>query len=210
MNLNLSDVVRNLLLINIVVYVVATFILPADIRHQWFAVYYPGSDNFKPAQLITYMFMHDTRSLNHLFFNMLGLVMFGPAVEYSWGPKQFLFYYLAAGFGALALHFGVQCYQINFMDYPPEIGDIPMVGASGAIFGVLIAYGIMFPNNEIRLLFPPVPIRAIYLVLGYTSIELYAGIMGSQPGVAHFAHLGGALFGFLLIMYWRNGGTVGK
>ncbi len=210
MNLNLTDVVRNLLIINIVVYIIGAFILPPDISNEWLAVYYPESDNFKPVQLITYMFMHDTRSLHHLFFNMLGLVIFGPAIEYSWGPKQFLFYYLVAGFGALALHFGVQWYQINFMNYSPMIGEIPMVGASGAIFGILAAYGLMFPNNEIRLLFPPIPIKAKYLVLGYTGLELYAGISGSQTGVAHFAHLGGALFGFLLIMYWRKGGIVGR
>ena len=163
----------------------------------------------QPVQLITYMFMHDTRGLSHLVFNMFGLYMFGPPIEYNWGPKRFLFYYLVAGFGALILHFGVEYYHINFLGDFSGI-DTPMVGASGAIFGLLAAYGMMYPNNEIRLLFPPIPIKAKYFVLMYAGAELFMGISGAQSGIAHFAHLGGALFGFLLIMYWRNGGTIGR
>lgn len=208
MNLNVTDVVRNLLIINIVVFVVGTFILPPEVSNTWLAVHYPTSEYFQPVQLVTYMFMHG--SLTHLFFNMLGLYMFGPPIEYSWGPKRFLFYYLVAGFGALALHFGVEYYQINYGGYPSEIGDIPMVGASGAIFGLLAAYGMMYPNNIVQMLFPPIPMKAKYFVLLYAGLELYLGISGRQAGVAHFAHIGGALFGFLLIIYWRNGGTVGK
>ena len=210
MNLNVTDVVRNLILINVIVYVFGAFILPEEITDHWLAVYYPGSEKFQPVQLITYMFMHDTRGITHILFNMFGLYMFGPPIEYNWGPKRFLFYYLTAGFGALVLHFGVQYYQINFLGYPSEIGDVPMVGASGAIFGLLAAYGMMFPNNVVQMLFPPIPMKAKYFVLLYAGLELYLGISGSQSGVAHFAHLGGALFGFLLIMYWRNGGTVGR
>jgi membrane associated rhomboid family serine protease len=208
MNLNVTDVVRNLLIINIVVFVVGTFILPPEVANTWLAVHYPTSEYFQPVQLVTYMFMHG--SLTHLFFNMFGLYMFGPPIEYTLGPKRFLFYYLVAGFGALALHFGVEYYQINFAGYSPEIGDIPMVGASGAIFGLLAAYGMMYPNNVIQMLFPPIPMKAKYFVLLYAGLELYLGISGRQAGVAHFAHVGGALFGFLLIIYWRNGGTVGK
>lgn len=208
MNLNVTDVVRNLLIINIVVFVVGTFILPPEVSNTWLSVHYPTSEYFQPVQLITYMFMHG--SLTHLFFNMIGLYMFGPPIEYSWGPKRFLFYYLVAGFGALALHFAVEFYQINYGGYPPEIGDIPMVGASGAIFGLLAAYGMMYPNNVVQMLFPPIPMKAKYFVLLYAGLELYLGISGRQAGVAHFAHIGGALFGFLLIIYWRNGGTVGK
>ena len=208
MNLNVTDVVRNLLLINIIVFVGATYFLPSEITDHWLAVYYPASEYFQPVQLLTYMFMHG--GFTHLFFNMFGLYMFGPPIEYTWGPKRFLFYYLFTGFGALALHFAVQFYQINYLGYPPEIGDIPMVGASGAIFGLLAAYGMMYPENVLQLLFPPIPIKAKYFVVLYAGLELYLGISGRQVGVAHFAHLGGALFGFLLIMYWRNGGTVGK
>lgn len=208
MNLNVTDVVRKLLLINIIVFAAASFILPPEITNNWLAVYYPTSENFQPVQLITYMFMHG--SLMHLFFNMFGLYMFGPPIEYNWGPKRFLFYYLVAGFGALVLDFAVKYYQINYMNYPPEIADIPMVGASGAIFGLLAAYGMMYPNNVLQLLFPPIPIKAKYFVVLYAGLELYLGISGKQAGVAHFAHIGGALFGALLIVYWRNGGTVGK
>lgn len=208
MNLNVTDVVRNLLIINIVVFVVGTFILPPEVSNTWLAVHYPTSEYFQPVQLITYMFMHG--GLTHLFFNMLGLYMFGPPIEYNWGPKRFLFYYLVAGFGALALHFGVEFYQINVLGYPSEIADTPMVGASGAIFGLLAAYGMMYPNNVIQMLFPPIPMKAKYFVLLYAGLELYLGISGRQAGVAHFAHIGGALFGFLLIIYWRNGGTIGR
>ena len=210
MNLNLTDVVKNLLLINIIVYVLGRFILPPEVVAHWLAVYYPTSDYFQPVQLITYMFMHDTKSVSHIFFNMFGLITFGPPLEYNWGPKRFLFYYLVTGFGALVLHFAVQYYQMNFMGYPSILGDIPMVGASGAIFGLLAGYGLLYPENELRLLFPPIPIKAKYFVLMYAGAELFFGISGRQPGIAHFAHLGGALFGFLLIMYWRNGGTIGR
>ena len=208
MNFNLTDVVKNLLIINIIVFLVGTYVLPPEVANHWLAVHYPTSPYFQPVQLITYMFMHG--GFQHLLFNMFGLYMFGPPLEYNWGPKRFLFYYLVTGFGALVLHFGVEYYQMNFMGYPSELGDIPMVGASGAIFGLLAGYGLLYPENELRLLFFPVPIKAKYFVLLYAGFELYTGISGRQPGIAHFAHLGGALFGFLLIMYWRNGGTVGR
>ena len=206
--MNLTDVVKNLLIINIIVFLVGTYVLPPEVANHWLAVHYPTSPYFQPVQLITYMFMHG--GFQHLLFNMFGLYMFGPPLEYNWGPKRFLFYYLVTGFGALVLHFAVEYYQMNFMGYPSELGDIPMVGASGAIFGLLAGYGLLYPENEIRLMFFPVPIKAKYFVLLYAGFELYAGISGSQPGIAHFAHLGGALFGFLLIMYWRNGGTIGR
>ena len=125
MNLNITDVVRNLLIINIIVYFGGTYLLPEAVANHWLAVHYPTSSFFQPVQLITYMFMHANGM--HLFFNMLGLYMFGPPIEYNWGPKRFLFYYLVAGFGALVLHFAVEYYQINFLGYPSEIGDIPMV-----------------------------------------------------------------------------------
>jgi membrane associated rhomboid family serine protease len=206
---NVTDVVRNLLIINIIVFVGATYILPETITDHWLAVYYPTSPYFQPVQLITYMFMHG--GVTHLFFNMFGLYMFGPPIEYNWGPKRFLFYYLFAGFGALVLDFGAKYYQINFMGYPPDYFDMqPMVGASGAIFGLLAAYGMMYPNNVIQMLFPPIPMKAKYFVLLYAGLELYLGMSGRQAGVAHFAHLGGALFGFLLIIYWQKGGTIGR
>ena len=163
-------------------------------------------------QLITHMFMHG--SLQHLFFNMFGLYMFGPPLEYVLGPKRFLTYYLGAGFGALALDFAVKYGMLHFgnvSDYDASaIINTPMVGASGALFGLLAGYAMFFPNNVLQLLFPPIPIKAKYFVLIYAAIELFLGISGRQANVAHFAHLGGALFGFLCILYWRKTGTIGK
>jgi membrane associated rhomboid family serine protease len=203
---NLTPVVKNLIILNVLMYF-GTMVLEnvnPEFVFRYLAVHYPTSEYFKPVQLVTYMFMHG--SLMHIFFNMLGLFMFGPPVEYSWGPKRFLFYYFFTGFGALVLDFAVKFYQLNYTSlYPGEaemLIDSPMVGASGALFGVLAAYGYLFPNNIIMPLFPPIPIKAKYFVLIYGAIELYSGInnmSNSTSNIAHFAHVGGALFGFLLM-----------
>ena len=214
---NITPVVKNLIILNVLMYF-GTMVLNnvnPEFIFRYLAVHYPASEYFKPVQLVTYMFMHG--GTFHIFFNMLGLFMFGPPVEYSWGPKRFLFYYFFTGFGALVLDFAVKFYQLNYTSlYPGEaemLIDSPMVGASGAIFGLLAAYGYLFPNNIIMPLFPPIPIKAKYFVLIYGGIELYSGISNmTNPtsNVAHFAHLGGALFGFLLMVYWNKGGTIGK
>ncbi len=215
---NITPVVKNLLIINILVFFGATMLeqtIGRDVILEWLAVYYPSSDSFKPVQLVTYMFMHG--SVMHIFFNMLGLFMFGPPVEYVWGPKRFLTYYFVTGFGALILDFAVKYYQIHYTDLNPfeyaVITQTPMVGASGAIFGLLAAYGYLFPNNIIMPLFPPIPMKAKYFVIIFGAIELFTGInnMNSQTSnIAHFAHVGGALFGILMILYWNNGGQLGK
>jgi membrane associated rhomboid family serine protease len=213
---SVTGVVRILLIINIALFVVSNFILGKEVTFQYLAVYYPESPFFQPIQLLSYMFLHG--GTFHIFFNMLSLYFFGPAIEYLWGPKQFLFYYFVTGFGALVLDFAVKFYQIHYMNTPPEIVDLilmtPTVGASGAIYGLLAAYAMLFPNNILQLIFPPIPIRAKYLVLILAGIELFSGIQDirgiSSSNVAHFAHLGGALFGALLILYWRNGGKLGK
>jgi membrane associated rhomboid family serine protease len=151
--------------------------------------------------------------LTHLFFNMFGLFMFGPPVEHMWGPKRFLTYYLFTGFGALVLDFGIKFFQLHYTNISPHeaymLTEIPLVGASGAIFGLLAAYGMLFPNNIIMLMFPPIPMKAKYFVVIFGILEVFLGIRG-VGNVAHFAHVGGALFGFLLIMYWRKGGTLGR
>jgi membrane associated rhomboid family serine protease len=212
MNMNLTDVVKNLLIINILVFFGATTLLGDGFINQWLAVHYPQSQFFQPVQLLTYMFMHG--GMSHLFFNMFGLYMFGPPVEYTWGAKRFLTYYLLTGFGAVALDFAVKFYQLNYTNISdPQafmLINTPMVGASGAIFGLLTAYGMLFPNNQIMLLFPPIPMKAKYFVLIYAALELYLGMSGRATGIAHFAHIGGALFGFLLIMYWRKNGNLGR
>ena len=128
-----------------------------------------------------------------------------------------LIYYFFTGFGALILDFAVKYYQLNYTLLSPLEADMiintPMVGASGAIFGILAAYGYLFPNNTIMLLFPPIPIKAKYFVIIFGAIELYSGISNmtsATSNIAHFAHLGGAIFGFLLILYWKNGGQWGR
>lgn len=222
---NITPVVKNLLIINILVYFGASTILGSEftrygfisdgIINKYLAVHYPTSDFFKPVQLISYMFMHG--SFTHILFNMFGLYMFGPPVEYIWGARRFLIYYLFTGFGALVLDFAVKFYQLNYTDISPELAsdilNTPMVGASGAIFGLLAAYGFLFPNNIIMPLFPPIPMKAKYFVMIYGAIELYSGISnmsGSTSNIAHFAHVGGALFGVLLMLYWSNGGKLGR
>ncbi len=221
---NITPVVKNLLIINIIVFFGANMLLghemegngfaPDGFINQFLAVHYPESEYFQAIQLLTYMFMHG--SVMHIFFNMIGLYMFGPPIEYVWGAKRFLIYYLISGFGALILDFAVKYFQIYHTDMLPEdisaLVDTPMVGASGAIFGLLAAYGYLFPNNIIMPLFPPIPMKAKYFVMVFGAIEIYSGISNmthSTSNVAHFAHVGGALFGFLLIFYWHKGGKIG-
>jgi membrane associated rhomboid family serine protease len=217
MNTAITPVVKNLLIINILVFILANVLsssLGQGFVTEWLAVYYPESENFKAFQLITYMFMHG--SLFHIFFNMIGLYMFGQSIEYVWGPKRFLFYYFFTGFGALALDFLVKYYQLYYTDIDTSeaffLVNTPMVGASGAIFGLLAAYGYLFPNNIIMPIFPPIPMKAKYFVLVYGAIEVYSGISNmahATSNIAHFAHVGGALFGLLLILYWHKGGRFG-
>ena len=225
-NFYITDVVKHLIIINVIVYIGTQFMggdIPDEIMSldDWgrlkFAVFYPTSDFFRPFQVVTYMFMHG--NVTHIFFNMYALYMFGTAIESVWGPKRFLFYYLFTGFGALALQFLVQYIEIQsltqqLVNQPIEIQaaainnmkNTPMLGASGAVFGILAAYGLQFPNNTLQLLFPPVSMKAKYFVLIYAAVEIGLGLSPYQTGVAHFAHVGGALFGFLLIMYWRKRG----
>ncbi|MEX0606930.1 MAG: rhomboid family intramembrane serine protease [Halofilum sp. (in: g-proteobacteria)] len=148
---------------------------------------------FQLWQLITYAFLH--AGLLHLFFNMFALWMFGTAMEQVWGSRRFLTYFLVCIVGAAVAQLIVTSGS----------GTIhPTVGASGGVFGILLAFGMRFPNQYILLLIPPVPIRAKWFVLGYGALELYLGISGTQAGVAHFAHLGGMVAGFVLILYWRG------
>ena len=146
---------------------------------------------FAPWQLLTYGFLHG--SFNHILFNMFGLWMFGRELERLMGPQRFLTYYLTcvagAGFVQLIVA-GVQG------------GLYPTLGASGGVFGILLAYGMTYPNRMVMLIFPPIPMKAKYFVVLYGLLELYLGISGNSPGVANFAHLGGMLFGFLLLRYW--------
>ena len=149
---------------------------------------------FMPWQLLTYGFLHG--STTHIFFNMFGLWMFGRDIEQFMGSKRFLTYFLVCIVGA-----GI----VQLIVAGMQGGLYPTVGASGGVFGILLAYGLTFPNRIVVPLFPPIPMRAITFVFIYGLLELYLGVSGGAPGVANFAHLGGMLFGFLLIRYWRRG-----
>lgn len=221
-NLYITDVVKHLLIINVLVYLGTHLMGEPDLNTQlqlindpnidnfdaWgrlrFAVFYPTSPYFHSYQVVTYMFMHG--NLTHIFFNMYALYMFGTAVESVWGPKRFLFYYLFTGFGALALQMLVQTIEFKYFGETTNAANVPMLGASGAVFGILAAYGMQFPNSVLQLLIPPISMKAKYFVLIYAAIEVGLGLSPFQTGVAHFAHVGGALFGFLLIIYWRKRG----
>lgn len=184
-----------------------------------FALHYWQSPLFKPYQFITHMFMH--ASLGHIFFNMFALWMFGSVIENVWGARRFLIFYLICGLGAAFCFLVAQTFQFQHLTNEYMNGQLPgiviqrflaepVLGASGAIFGVLVAFGMMFPNSLIYLYFF-VPIKAKWLIIGYVALELYLGIKANTspiPGdnVAHFAHLGGALFGFILIKIWRKKG----
>ena len=189
----ISEVVKNLLIINVLVYFGSMFLLANPVGTL--AMYWPGSPFFEPYQLVSHMFMHG--SITHLFFNMFGLYMFGTTLEYHWGPKRFLAYYLICGFGALLIHLIYMYVTSTF---------VPVVGASGAIYGLLLGFGMQFPNMRIMLLIPPIPMKAKYFVLVFGAIELYLGLSGRNTGVAHFAHLGGALTGLVVILVWKYKG----
>ena len=167
--------------------------------------YDPSSPGFRflPWQLLTYAFMHG--SFSHMLFNMIALYMFGAALEHTWGNKRFLTYYLVCVIGA-----GLLQLLVGWWTMSNGGNAYPTVGASGGVFGLLLAYGMLFPNHRLMLLFPPIPMKARTFVILYGAIELMLGFTGLQPGVAHFAHLGGMLFGWLLIRYWRGQPPFGK
>ncbi len=158
---------------------------------------------FMPWQLVTYSFLHG--SFPHVGFNMLALLMFGAPLEYTWGNRRFLTYYFACVAGAGLCQLVVASWAAHQGGLP-----YPTVGASGGVFGLLLAYGMLFPHHRVMLLFPPIPMTARTLVIVYGAIELLLGFTGWQPGVAHFAHLGGMLFGWLLIRHWRGQPPFGR
>lgn len=210
---SLQGVVRHLVIINVLMFAGSYIILGDEMRgpdgqlmslgRMQLAAFQPGSAYFQPYQIFTHMFMHG--SLGHIAFNMLSLYFFGPMVEAVWGHRRFLFYYLMCGLGAYALHMGVQAWELQRMGISPAIYDVPMLGASGAIFGVFVAFAYLYPDQIISLLFPPISLKAKYFVPILAAIDLFSGISGHSTGVAHFAHLGGALVGFLLILFWNKG-----
>ena len=195
----IPNVIFALLVINGLVFVLQrmTFLpqIGIDRLMLWFGLWPAGPENspFGVWQLLTYGFLHG--NLPHIFFNMFALWMFGRDLENMMGTRRFLTYYLTCVVGA-----GI----VQLVVAQMQGGIYPTVGASGGVFGILLAYGMAFPNRTVMLIFPPIPMRAKYFVILFGLFELYLGFSGRQPGVANFAHLGGMLFGFLLIQYWKQ------
>lgn len=221
---NIPPVTKNLLILNIVCFVPYIVFSEAFYNEKFIAtmgVFYFASPLFKAWQPITYMFFHGGWA--HIIFNMFALYSLGMVIEYTLGPKRFLQFYFICGIGAIALQMIVQAFEVYSItgQIMPNLNQLsglsdaavrklseiyagPMVGASGAIFGIFIAFGMLFPNAELMIMFIPVPIKAKYLMPVYVIIELGLGV-GQFAGdsVAHFAHLGGALLGFILIKLWK-------
>ena len=231
---NTPPVTKNLIIINILCFFAAIVAEKYGVDlNDVLGLHYFESDKFRLYQLFTYMFMHS--GFEHIFFNMFAVWMFGRILETVWGSQRFLFYYVLCGMGAGLVQEVTQYIEfIPYMadmaqlsTYAPEavipingtthtaaqwltmyerVISVPTVGASGAVYAILMAFGMLFPNQEIFIFPLPMPIKAKWLIIGYFVIELGMGIM-SNDGIAHFAHLGGMIFGFLLIMYWCKKGT---
>jgi membrane associated rhomboid family serine protease len=260
--MNITPVVKQLLIINVLFFIGSYFV---PIAYDFFALYYPQSDDFRIWQFVTHMFMHAPfPNFAHILFNMFALYSFGSALEHFWGGKKFLFFYVSCGLGAALLHTGVNYFEIQSLlsevaslnlssseihlllnaDYSSlfdakgqmiagEVNTIlenvnctqqqfntivqasmvskgTVVGASGAIYGLLVAFAFMMPNAELALLFIPVPIKAKYFVPGILAVDLFLGFKGSSifgagsTGIAHFAHIGGAITGFLMMWFWKK------
>ena len=180
--------VKHLLIINGLFFVGLSTPVVGQFLFQYGALWPIGSGLFQPWQLITYMFLHG--GFGHIFMNLFALWMFGQSIENFWGTKRFVYDYFLTGIGAALLHMFIGG------------GGAPTVGASGAVYGILLAFGMMFPERPIMLLIPPIPIKAKYFVLIFGGLELFNGVVGTATGVAHFAHLGGMLVGYILIKYW--------
>lgn len=206
----LPQVTKNIIIINGIIWL-AQFVLLGragiDLSQQ-FGLHFPASSDFHLYQLVTYMFLHDPYSFSHVFFNMFAVFMFGRTLEQVWGPRRFLTYYLVTGIGAGLIQILVLYLRAQSV-LPQEMFsmiDSVTVGASGAVFGILLAFGMLFPNSELFIIPFPFPIKAKWFVIGYGLLELFFGVANrSGDNVAHFAHLGGMLFGIFMILYWRSG-----
>ncbi|MGF1533309.1 MAG: rhomboid family intramembrane serine protease [Bernardetiaceae bacterium] len=210
----IAPMTRNILIVNLLVFVGQQLVpsLTSLLGLRFFT-----ADLFEPYQLLTHMFAH--AGLWHLFGNMFSLFIFGSALEETWGAKRFLIFYLITGFGASLLFQAVNGWEIEQLrqELTPYLSDpkaaaylyqrenLPVLGASGAVFGILMAFAMLYPNVRLMLLFPPIPIKAKYFVALYGAYELYATIQ-ANPGdnVAHLAHLGGMLFAFILVKLWQH------
>ena len=213
---NVPTAVRNIIIINVLVMIMTS--LNENFMYEKFALFYPTSPFFHWWQPVTHMFMHG--GFWHLFFNMYTLYIFGTVLERIWGMKKFLLFYFVTGLGAAAVHTGVEWIQASSWMSEAAAGSMsavqqihalkmtPTVGASGAIYGILMGYAMLYPDSIMTLVFPPISMKAKWFVLIFAGIELLTGVTGTGGGIAHFAHLGGLIFGFLLIMYWKKKRTL--
>ena len=213
---SVPTVTRNLIIINVIVFIAT--LINENFMVATFAMFYPASQYFHVWQILTHMFMHG--GFWHILFNMYTLWMFGSVLERMIGERKFLIFYFVCGLGAVALHTGVEYLQAQ--SYMSAIAEgsttaaqayaalkmTPTLGASGAIYGVIIGYAMLFPESRLTLLFPPVTLSAKWMVVIFAAAELLFGITGTAVNVAHFAHLGGMLFAWLMILWWRKRGIL--
>ncbi|PRP66065.1 rhomboid family intramembrane serine protease [Nonlabens agnitus] len=218
---NLTPVVKNIIILNIAIYIGTVFIAPAlyDDLSLWFFM----NPKFQVWQVFTHMFMHDFSSFMHILFNMYALLLFGPLLERWMGSNRFIFFYLACGIGAYLLTTGIDYFQ--YLGYVSELSSqgaseaeisqaiftrtslaVPMVGASGCIFGLMAGFAYLYPNMPFQILFIPFQIKAKWLIGAYVLYETLStfGILRLQDNVGHAAHLGGAIFGFIMVWYWKR------
>lgn len=209
---NIPPVTKNLLYINLLMFIAT--LLNENFMVSTFAMFYPASRFFHPWQVITHMFMHG--GWLHILFNMYSLVMFGSILERALGSKKFFSFYFITGLGAVVLHTLVQYLQastylasadsaVSLQSYY-DLLRTPTLGASGAIFGLFVGFAMINPDAVLSLIFPPISLKAKWFMIIYIAIELMLGVRGISDGVAHFAHLGGALFGWLLLKWWKKTG----
>ncbi len=197
---NLPPVTKHLIIINIILFVAT--MANENFMIGTFAMFYPASQFFRFWQPLTYMFMHG--SFMHIFFNMYSLLLFGSVIERNLGTKKYVLFYFASGFGAMLLHL----LTIHLFGGPMEKAVVPMLGASGAIYGLFIGYAMLNPDTVLTLIFPPISLKAKWMMLIFVGIEILVGVFDTSDGVAHFAHLGGALVGFLLMYFWKKTGRI--
>lgn len=215
---NFPPIVKNLIIINALVFVAQLTLASKTFNLTEHIMLYPVQHpEFRPYQIATHMFAHSPSMFFHILFNMFGLWMFGKILENVWGPGRFLFFYLACGVGAAFLHMGVNYFAWESMEAAYAAGDTiraseiasglgPALGASGAVMGIFAAFAFLFPNTELFIMFIPFPIKAKWAVLGLVALDLFGGVSSAGTGIAHFAHLGGAVTGFILVLIWNKTG----
>lgn len=206
MRFDSPTVTKHLIIINAIVFL-GTQLNP-DFMTRTFAMFYPDSPLFHPWQPVTYMFMH--ANFLHIFFNMYSLYLFGSILERTMGSRKFAIFYFLCGLGAVALHMGIQALEFSVGNSMAQLNVLrtPVLGASGAIYGLFVGYAMLYPNNVLSLFFPPVSMKAKWMMLIFVGMELLIGVFQTSDGVAHFAHLGGALVGVLLLLFWRRTGRL--